>query len=126
MGWSIHNILLDITGGTLSLSQNLIDAVNCDPTNWGNITGNAPKVLLGCTTILMDIMFMTQHYVLYTKREPDASRVAGVVGDLDSSSPLFDPNKVGDSSESSKAADNDSSRSLPLLAGSRPVGYLAN
>ncbi len=69
IGWSIHNILLDITGGVLSLSQNMIDALNCQPTNWSIITGNVPKMLLGVTTICMDIMFLVQHYVLYTDRE---------------------------------------------------------
>lgn len=39
MGWSITNILLDFTGGLLSLLQNLLDAVNLR--DWSVVTGTA-------------------------------------------------------------------------------------
>lgn len=70
VGWSVTNICLDVTGGTLSLAQMLIDAYNTD--SWNTITLNIAKPLLSCVTLLMDGVFLTQHYILYTDRtDPD-------------------------------------------------------
>eukprot|EP01012_Entosiphon_sulcatum_P027643 TRINITY_DN3332_c0_g1_i2.p1 TRINITY_DN3332_c0_g1~~TRINITY_DN3332_c0_g1_i2.p1 ORF type:complete len:306 (-),score=63.29 TRINITY_DN3332_c0_g1_i2:349-1266(-) len=63
VGWSIGNILLDITGGTLSLVQNFIDAYN--KSEWDIFTGNIPKLMLAIVTIFFDLIFIVQHYVLY-------------------------------------------------------------
>jgi len=65
-GWSIINILLDLTGGSLSFLQQFIDAYNYDDGTiiWGNI----PKLLLAIESIGFDILFMVQHYVLYKDR----------------------------------------------------------
>jgi len=72
VGWSIINILLDITGGTLSFFQNFLDAWNQeDPTI---LTGNIPKLTLSIVTIFFDIVFITQHYVLYTDRTDGSVR----------------------------------------------------
>jgi len=63
LGWSIGNVLLDFTGGSLSLLQMFLLAYNSD--DWGSIFGDPTKFGLGFFSILFDILFMVQHYVLY-------------------------------------------------------------
>ncbi|KAI9230095.1 MAG: PQ loop repeat-domain-containing protein [Piptocephalis tieghemiana] len=62
-GWSIGNILLDFTGGILSVAQQILDAFLWD--DWGSITGNPVKFGLGFLSVAFDLCFMTQHYILY-------------------------------------------------------------
>lgn len=64
-GWSIGNILLDFTGGSFSLLQMFLLAYNHD--DWSSIFGNPTKFGLGVFSILFDILFMVQHYILYRK-----------------------------------------------------------
>ncbi|KAF9207522.1 hypothetical protein BGZ49_000260 [Haplosporangium sp. Z 27] len=67
VGWSIHNILLDFTGGVLSIAQLVLDAyISSD---WSGISGDPVKFGLGFLSILFDLIFMTQHYILYRNRE---------------------------------------------------------
>ncbi|RKP23411.1 PQ loop repeat-domain-containing protein [Syncephalis pseudoplumigaleata] len=66
VGWSIWNILLDITGGILSIVQELLDAHISG--HWAGITGNVAKFALGFITIGFDTAFIVQHYVLYRDR----------------------------------------------------------
>ena len=56
-------MLLDFAGGWLSLAQLLIDSARAN--DWSGITGNPVKFGLGNITIVFDIIFMLQHYVLY-------------------------------------------------------------
>jgi cystinosin len=63
-GWSIWQILLDLTGGVLSILQLVIDSsLHAD---WSGIMGNSVKLGLGNVSIFFDLIFITQHYVLYT------------------------------------------------------------
>lgn len=62
-GWSIWNILLDFTGGTLSDLQLIMDCA--DIGDWTGITGNVAKLGLGSVSVVFDLIFMVQHYVLY-------------------------------------------------------------
>ncbi|ENN75380.1 hypothetical protein YQE_08155, partial [Dendroctonus ponderosae] len=62
-GWSIGNILLDFTGGTLSMLQMILNAYNYD--DWASIFGDPTKFGLGLFSVAFDIFFMIQHYVLY-------------------------------------------------------------
>ncbi|KAI7828282.1 PQ loop repeat-domain-containing protein [Kickxella alabastrina] len=57
VGWSVHNILLDFTGGCLSFVQLFLDAIREGDVGgvWGNPVG-------------FDLVFLVQHYVLYTER----------------------------------------------------------
>ncbi|ORZ41522.1 PQ loop repeat-domain-containing protein [Catenaria anguillulae PL171] len=71
-GWSIHNILLDATGGILSLSQLLLDAwiaANAvgDTTAWAAraLAGNATKLGLAVLSLAFDSVFLVQHFGLY-------------------------------------------------------------
>jgi cystinosin len=62
-GWSIGQILLDLTGGILSIAQQAIDSYLQH--DWSGITGNPVKFALGNVSMLYDFVFITQHYVLY-------------------------------------------------------------
>ncbi|XP_044054939.1 cystinosin isoform X2 [Siniperca chuatsi] len=65
-GWSIGNVLLDFTGGILSIVQMILQSYNND--EWRLIFGDPTKFGLGLFSVVFDILFMTQHYCLY--RQP--------------------------------------------------------
>ncbi|KAF9336436.1 hypothetical protein BG006_008717 [Podila minutissima] len=67
VGWSIHNILLDFTGGALSTAQLILDAYISG--DWSGISGDIVKFGLGFLSIAFDLIFMTQHYILYRNRD---------------------------------------------------------
>lgn len=71
VGWSIWNILLDFTGGILSVLQLVLDCANMG--DWTGITGNVAKFVLGNVSIFFDVIFMLQHYVLYHEASPTES-----------------------------------------------------
>ncbi|XP_014093038.1 cystinosin homolog isoform X2 [Bactrocera oleae] len=62
-GWSIGNILLDLTGGLLSMLQMILNAYNYN--DWVSIFGSVTKFGMGLFTVLFDILFILQHYVFY-------------------------------------------------------------
>ncbi|KAL4884337.1 PQ loop repeat-domain-containing protein [Aspergillus karnatakaensis] len=62
-GWSIIPILLDLTGGVLSLVQLILDSAFQN--DWSGIAGNPIKFLLSNVTIFFDLIFILQHYVIY-------------------------------------------------------------
>ncbi|XP_064626519.1 cystinosin-like [Lineus longissimus] len=66
-GWSIGNVLLDFTGGSFSLVQMFVLAYNNN--DWGSIFGDPTKFGLGAISILFDIFFMVQHYILYRPKK---------------------------------------------------------
>lgn len=69
-GWDIRQILLDLTGGVLSLAQLVLDS--SFEADWSGVTGNPIKFLLGNVTVVFDVLFVYQHYVLYKSRtEPE-------------------------------------------------------
>ena len=55
-GWSIFNILLDLVGGSFSLASGGISTEN---------GLNIAKFALALLTIVYDLIFIFQHYVLY-------------------------------------------------------------
>lgn len=63
VGWSINQILLDVIGGVLSVAQLVIDSSL--QSDWSGITGNPVKLGLGNVSIIFDVVFMVQHYILY-------------------------------------------------------------
>lgn len=67
-GWSIHNILLDFTGGLFSIAQMFLISYNYD--DWLSIFGNFTKFGLGLISIFFDIIFIVQHYILYKDVAP--------------------------------------------------------
>uniref|UniRef100_A0A3Q1EE61 Cystinosin n=1 Tax=Acanthochromis polyacanthus TaxID=80966 RepID=A0A3Q1EE61_9TELE len=62
-GWSIGNVLLDFTGGTLSILQMILQSYNND--EWRLVFGDPTKFGLGLFSVAFDILFMIQHYCLY-------------------------------------------------------------
>ncbi|KAJ4286079.1 hypothetical protein N0V90_013428 [Kalmusia sp. IMI 367209] len=62
-GWSIYPMLMDFTGGWLSMAQLVLDASLQN--DWTGVTDNPVKFGLGNITIVFDIVFFLQHYVLY-------------------------------------------------------------
>ena len=62
-GWSIGSILLDLIGGISSVLQIFFLAINYD--DWSSIFGSPTKFGLGLFSILFDLLFMIQHYILY-------------------------------------------------------------
>jgi len=86
-GWSIWQILLDLTGGVLSIVQLLIDSsLQAD---WSGVTGNPVKLGLGNVSIFFDVIFITQHYILYPRTKAakadseEAARAALLVDSAD-------------------------------------------
>lgn len=62
-GWSISNVLLDFSGGALSIAQLFLDAGMSG--DWSGVSGNPAKFLLGNLSMIFDVIFMVQHYCLY-------------------------------------------------------------
>lgn len=63
IGWSIENILFDFTGGALSIAQVMVDSSVSN--DWTVITGNPVKFGLGSFSLIFDVIFMVQHYIIY-------------------------------------------------------------
>ncbi|KAL7428173.1 hypothetical protein ACHAXM_001311 [Skeletonema potamos] len=68
-GWAIWNILLDFTGGSLSIIQLIGDSLAQDG-SWTGVIGNPAKLGLGLVSICFDVIFIVQHYVLYRNPPP--------------------------------------------------------
>lgn len=84
-GWSIWNIILDFTGGTLSDVQLVLDCAVLN--DWTGITGNLTKLALGSVSVIFDLLFMLQHYILYPDRDGEGAGRDISNGDDGSSSP---------------------------------------
>lgn len=80
VGWSIWQIILDFSGGTLSLAQLALDASLED--DWSGVTGNPVKFFLGNISIFFDVIFIVQHYILYREEQ-------GADADADLNAPLL-------------------------------------
>jgi cystinosin len=63
-GWNIDNVVLDFSGGSLSLGQLFLDA-SC-ARDWSAITGDPVKFALGFTSMVFDTVFLLQHFCLYS------------------------------------------------------------
>lgn len=81
VGWSIGNVLLDLTGGTLSFMQQSLDAYNAS--DWTMIYGNPVKFVLALVSIAFDILFIIQHYVLYPEKNISSNDI--ITSKIDSS-----------------------------------------
>ncbi|PNS21467.1 hypothetical protein CAC42_1246 [Sphaceloma murrayae] len=74
-GWAIGQIVLDVIGGVLSISQLIIDSSL--QSDWSGVTGNVAKFGLGNISIFFDIIFLLQHYVFYREKGPETRRLLG-------------------------------------------------
>ena len=66
VGWNVKNVILDLTGGILSLIQLVGDCASMK--NWSGLVGNPVKIFLSLVTIFFDVIFLLQHYVMYPER----------------------------------------------------------
>ena len=82
IGWSIGNVLLDFTGGSMDICQMVLQASNTN--DWSGFYGNPVKFGLGLISMIFDIVFMIQHYVLY--RDSDGQTDYDVIQTTDNSS----------------------------------------
>ena len=74
IGWNIHNILLDFTGGAFSFGQNIVDSFRNEfsVTSDGQSKGlNIAKFALSFISMFFDIIFMVQHFILYKNSNSD-------------------------------------------------------
>uniref|UniRef100_K4AAW1 Cystinosin homolog n=2 Tax=Setaria italica TaxID=4555 RepID=K4AAW1_SETIT len=69
IGWSIGNILLDLTGGVLNFGQMGVQSI--DQHTMVNFYGNIGKTLLSLETVFFDVLFIIQHYVLYPAKKDE-------------------------------------------------------
>ncbi|OCT48348.1 Cystinosin like protein [Cladophialophora carrionii] len=70
-GWSIWQILFDLTGGVLSVAQLVLDASFGG--DWSGITGNPLKLGLANISMAFDVVFITQHFILYRGQDDVSS-----------------------------------------------------
>jgi len=85
VGWSIWNILLDFTGGMLSDLQLILDCINLN--DFRLISRNLAKFGLGWLSVMFDLIFIVQHYCLYSPRAVDDS--SGETTQSDQNEPLL-------------------------------------
>ncbi|KAK3920500.1 Cystinosin-like protein [Frankliniella fusca] len=85
VGWSIGNILCDFTGGVLSILQMVLDAYNYH--DWASIFLSPTKFGLGLISIIFDVFFMVQHYILYRNQAPLHSGYERIDGSDSSEAP---------------------------------------
>lgn len=77
IGFSTGNILLDLLGGVASYAQMVVQSL--DQESWVNFYGNIGKTMLSLVSIIFDLLFIVQHYVLYPSKRaasppnPDAA-----------------------------------------------------
>ena len=99
VGWSIWNILLDLTGGILSDLQLVLDCA--DLHDFSGITHNKVKLALGSLSIVFDLIFIVQHYILYAVPAATDEQLE----------PLLPPTEEGASSDEEGAPSEDASQS---------------
>ncbi|CAE7558865.1 unnamed protein product [Symbiodinium pilosum] len=75
-GWTIYNVLLDLSGGFLSVAQLLLDASLSD--DWSKVSGDPAKLMLGNVSVFFDLIFIVQHFCLY--RDASRARLCDVHG----------------------------------------------
>lgn len=65
-GWSIFNIILDLVGGGFSLASGSVSLQN---------GLNVTKLFLAILTVVYDLIFVVQHYVLYRGNDEKTERL---------------------------------------------------
>ncbi|CAF0965603.1 unnamed protein product [Rotaria sordida] len=86
-GWSIGNILLDFTGGVLSVLQMFFLATNYN--DWSSIFGSPTKFALGFFSVLFDVLFIVQHYILYRTNGHTTMQTNLSTNDEDENTPIL-------------------------------------
>lgn len=82
VGWSLGNVLLDLTGGLLSFAQIFLNALALGEPVIGAGAFNFVKFILSILSIFFDTIFLIQHYCLYSDSWKNAKKKGdGLVGD---------------------------------------------
>ncbi|XP_057443354.1 cystinosin homolog [Lotus japonicus] len=84
-GWSVGFTLLDFAGSVATYGQMVMQSI--DQGSWKNVSGNIGKVLVALVSILFDIIFMCQHYLLY----PAKHNKSETSTELENSKPVDQP-----------------------------------
>ncbi|KAF8322038.1 hypothetical protein DL93DRAFT_2129521 [Clavulina sp. PMI_390] len=66
-GWAIYMVLLDFSGGVLSFIQLFADAIRTS--DWSSISGNPAKFGLSVLSMIFNLVYLIQHYVLYPNHD---------------------------------------------------------
>lgn len=82
-GWTIYNVLLDLTGGLLSVAQLLLDASLSN--DWSKVSGDPAKLMLGNVSVFFDLIFIVQHFCLYRNAQPRGAAACDAQGSSSSS-----------------------------------------
>ena len=96
IGWNIHNILCDFVGGTFSLLQNIIDSCRDDlsSTSKGQQKGlNIAKYALSFVSLFFDVIFITQHYILYKDSNSDLGKKKEIIFEDNNKEYLINENR---------------------------------
>lgn len=104
-GFAMGMIFLDLTGGILSICQQLVSCAYDNDNSmlrqewtWDPVIGNKPKFLLGMIAIFYDAAFLYQHFVCYpTRRAMDGIQAESAPTETQ---PLVDGTPVTAMSES--------------------------
>jgi hypothetical protein len=75
-GWNIHGCWMDLIGAVLSILQFFLDC--WDMNDWKGVAGNFVKLCLGVVSGSYDIIFITQHYILYPHSGDNSDKDAPV------------------------------------------------
>lgn len=86
MGWSLANVLLDLTGGLLSFAQIFLNAAALNEPVIGAGAFNLVKFVLSVMSIIFDTIFLIQHYILYPDAWKNAKKAKQLKETQDSSS----------------------------------------
>lgn len=65
VGWSIANVMLDLIGSFFSFLQMFLELAN-NP----NLEINAVKLILAVFGVVLDVIFLVQHFCLYRHKQP--------------------------------------------------------
>jgi len=60
-GFSIGMVILDITGGSFSVGQMIVNCANKH--DWTSLAGNPTKFLVGVVSVIFDVILITQYFV---------------------------------------------------------------
>ncbi|KAG9004107.1 hypothetical protein FRB94_012416 [Tulasnella sp. JGI-2019a] len=75
VGFSIEGMILDLSGGLLSLIQSLLIA-HMD-SDWSSVIGNPVKFGLSLLAMCFPTIYIVQHFILYRGREPEENVAKG-------------------------------------------------
>lgn len=105
VGWSIGNVILDFCGGLFSLLQLIIEAIGNGRPIIGDGAFNVIKFVLSILSIGYNIIFLTQHYVIY-RHHPTKERSSLIKDDEDRK--LFKDSKKYINPSFSRTTENES------------------